>query len=951
MSPNTRGWQHGCLVLLRGGNSVGTGFFITHDLVVTCAHVAGPTKGAILEATWRDDKYRAQVVTTSPSPEYSDSLWPYPDLAVLRLVAPPEDHRSLWLDDRLPEDGAVLLSAGYSTLFNPTPRKRSGRATNAGDEELDDRTVFRLVNDEFPQGVSGGPVLNPATGGVCGVIKTARKPGTDMGGLVLPTRALRDLENYRQLRREHDLHHARTESEHVVAATPANPRNISPGEERRVRGILAEIDYDEKRVAGRRLGFGPEENKAHDYGDVVIDRDEYQSETGAVPPAVEYLIELVIANPEATNLRDCLNTVAGRMGIGPEVWERLKSGPYGKPTDTATKKKATGPATVIGGGGRSSEDPPPLITGGMPRARRSRRRPLAGKGAVLATLAAAVLILISIFLPSDPAAPVAVCAHPAEVRVLTSPAQLGTYRQVADAFEDWTAEQHDGCRAVNVYVYDAPQDIAKRALEDSWVSDPDDPEGTQYLRDAGPQADVWLPGSQVELDAVAELRDADDQKLIGSTPLVLGVPASRVPAAAEMYERQPKSWLSVVTTAMEREWHVVRPAPDSSIVGELATVALYATYDQAAGSSPRDIERWLELSLDAGKYPIGDSDALLCRQRQLIAPNETAAVITSEQFLVRYNNGDPLGSRCHGAKAGEPLQAFYPADTVTIELHFVPLTWDSSEQSQGTRDAATAFGDWLTGEAGKKALLAAGVRPTAMGNALAAPLTEQNGVLTEWPFGRPEPTLFSGEEHVAALETYVEARRPGRVLLAVDASGSMDAPADNQGTTRFGVALRGVSTSLDHMAPGRDEFGLWLFSTRAGPSGVEQALPIGQNTEEARELLRRAPWRPNGDTPLYRTVADGVRTVGDPGGGAVNALVVLTDGQDTASQDWLDDVGRAIAANPQVRIFLVAIGDANCETPVFAKLVTDTAGQCLPASTGTVDDTLNTLFRSLWTKG
>lgn len=535
--------------------------------------------------------------------------------------------------------------------------------------------------------------------------------------------------------------------------------------------------------------------------------------------------------------------------------------------------------------------------------------------------------------------------------MLTSPDQLSTYRQVADAFEDWTAGQHEGCRAVNVYVYAAAQDKAKEALENSWVSDPDDPEDTQYLRDVGPQPDVWLPGSQLELNAVAErVRDADGQALVGSTPLVLGVPASRVPASAEEYERQPSSWLSMVTTAITRGWHVVRPAPDSSVLGELATVALYAEDDQA-GPSPRDIERWLERSLDAGKYPIGDSDALLCRQRQLIAPNEAAAVITSEQFLVRYNNGDPIGVQCPGRQGGEPLRAYYPANTVAIRLHFVPLTWDSDDQSQGTRDAASAFGGWLTGEAGQKALLAAGVRPTGMGSSVTAPLTEQNGVLAEWPFNRPEPELFSGEEHAAALDTYLAAMRPGRVLLAVDASGSMDEPADDRGTTRFGVALRGVSTSLDHMAQGRDELGLWLFSTRAGPSWVEQALPIGRNTEQARELLRSPPWRPNGDTPLYQTMADGVRTVGAHGDGAVNALVVLTDGQDTASQDRLGDVGRAIAEHPQVRIFLIAVGDANCETPVFATLVGDTGGQCLSATPGTVDDTLNTLFRILWTKG
>ena len=52
-----------------------------------------------------------------------------------------------------------------------------------------------------------------------------------------------------------------------------------------------------------------------------------------------------------------------------------------------------------------------------------------------------------------------------------------------------------------------------------------------------------------------------------------------------------------------------------------------------------------------------------------------------------------------------------------------------------------------------------------------------------------------------------------------------------------------------------------------------------------------------------------------------------------------------------MRIFLIATGEANCDIPVFVQLVEDTAGQCLPATATTIDDTLTTLFQILWTKG
>ncbi len=303
------------------------------------------------------------------------------------------------------------------------------------------------------------------------------------------------------------------------------------------------------------------------------------------------------------------------------------------------------------------------------------------------------------------------------------------------------------------------------------------------------------------------------------------------------------------------------------------------------------------------------------------------------------------------APAREQLLARYPTDTVSIDLHVVPLRWGDDAQSRATRDAAAAFGSWLTGADGKQALLAVGLRPTGRGTDLAAPLDEKHGVRVGWPFGHPVDDAPTAEARTAALDTYTRARRPGRVLLAIDASGSMNETTDAQGTTRFGVALRGATASLAHMYDQRDELGLWLFSTSAGPSGVLPVLPIVGSTTTARGVLGTAQWHPTGDTPLDQAMAAGVPAVGARADNAVNALAVPTHGQDTASGEWLDDVEREIAAHPHVRIFLITIGDASCGAGELVRLVVASAGQCLPTTAGTVDQTLTTLFRILWTKG
>lgn len=954
-----RDWQRDCLVQVTGGNKVGSGFFIAPGVVLTCGHVAGEKTGVTLQAIWNGRAYAAKVTVSCPAPRYAE-LWHLPDLAVLTLVDAPENHPALWLDDRQPETGARLGVAGFSDVYSPRTRRstvhlavpsdRSGMVDFLGHERLYGDEALRVGNDELAEGMSGGPVLNPATGGVCGVIKTARRIGTDQGGLVIPTRGLRDLdpELYRRIRREHDKYHGVKRRGHVDVAMTFSRQNLSPGEERRIRAVLATMAYREDLVADRRNASNRNWNKARDYGDVVIDLDEGQTGTDPIPRAIAYVAELVHELPESRPLRDRLMGVAGRMGIGQEVEELLEQLPKTAPLPDPPPPDPPPPDP------RPPDPQPP-----DPRWRlllRRRHFPtsqfdqwLVGwRRTTFVVFLVAVLVATHwiMWLASEETP--ALCEHPAEVRVLTSAEQLEPYKAVAGQFEDWIATQHDGCRAVNVYVYAAPPDKAREALIHDWTDDPDDSGETQYLRDVGPQADVWLPGSQLELSAVeAELPEVADRTPIGSTPLVLGVPASR----PGVVDTEAADWLSSLGTAMTNGLDVIRPDPAASVVGELATVGLYSKPDPEA-RSPGEIERWLERSLDAGKYTIGDVDGLLCRQRQLAASERPAAVITSEQALVRYNGGGPLGSRCAGGQVPDRLVAAYPADTLSVDLYFVPLVRDGAEQGQATRGAVAALEGWLTSAEGRKAIESVGVRPTGVGTDLAAPFDDEHGVDKRWPFGHSVAEDPAAEDRTKALATYAEARRPGRVLLAVDASGSMDEPADAQGTTRFGVALRGVAASLTQMNENRDELGLWLFSTKAGRSGVAQVLPIGKNAAQARELTSNGQqWQPGGNTPLYRTMTAGVRTIGAYEDRAVSALVVLTDGFDTATEDWLDDLGREIAANPEVRIFLIAVGEATCDTPVFVKLANDTAGQCLPATTGTVDDSLTTLFRILWTKG
>jgi hypothetical protein len=306
--------------------------------------------------------------------------------------------------------------------------------------------------------------------------------------------------------------------------------------------------------------------------------------------------------------------------------------------------------------------------------------------------------------------------------------------------------------------------------------------------------------------------------------------------------------------------------------------------------------------------------------------------------------GRPIGG-CTATvtPAAAALDAVYPLETPEVPHLAVQLGWPDAVQPAAVRTAAGAFVGWLKTQPGKAALLAIGLRPP--GYPAGAPLDPGNGAKVEWPFGHPHAVPVPADVMRSVVQRYVQAHRPGRVLVALDTSGSMrTATADGRGT-RFSVALDAVQASLGRMG-GHDEFGLTLFSTEFGDAGTSTVIPIGPRVPAQDTVLDRIRRQvvPAGDTPLYRAIDAGIRAVRGGPPDRLAALVVLTDGLDTASGGLTPDASGGTAA----RVFVVAIGEASCGTEKIVQVTRDTGGGCLTASATTVDQTLATLFRLLW---
>ncbi|UWP79451.1 substrate-binding and VWA domain-containing protein [Dactylosporangium fulvum] len=534
------------------------------------------------------------------------------------------------------------------------------------------------------------------------------------------------------------------------------------------------------------------------------------------------------------------------------------------------------------------------------------------------------------------------CEQPAAVRVLTSTEQLTAVRQLADAYEAATARRYHGCPSADLYVYGARPADVHEAVASGWTND--------ALRRIGPRPDVWLPDSSLDLTLTqdAAVRFAvtvpvAERRTIGHSPVVLGVPAANVPEELAARRRE-LTWQQLWREATQRGWDVVRPDPSVSTPGVLATAALY-TGLSADAAGARAVEQRIERSLDTGGFPLGTSAQLLCHK--LTADPRRAAVIADEQAVVRFNQG--LGGCGLGPQAPAPEQAlvaFYPKDTVSEDRLFLRLGWDGT--GTATTAAAKDFGAWLGGAEGKRTMLRSALRPPPLFD-VTDPLTEQFGAQPGVAFDRRPPAR---ETIDGSLRRYAQARRPGRILLALDASGSMQTAVDRAGTTRFQLASRGVARALELMS-GRDEFGLRIFPADGGGGGARQLVPLGRADAPVGGVPRRqaavdalAAVRPVGGTPLYPTIADGVRDVTANPDERIASLVVLTDGNDTSGREPSEV--DALIRGKGARVFVVAIGEASCGALALQQLTTHTGGACYDAGPDSVDDVLVDLFGLLW---
>ena len=247
----------------------------------------------------------------------------------------------------------------------------------------------------------------------------------------------------------------------------------------------------------------------------------------------------------------------------------------------------------------------------------------------------------------------------------------------------------------------------------------------------------------------------------------------------------------------------------------------------------------------------------------------------------------------------ERLVALYPKEGTFWHEHPFAIPdadWVTPEQ----RTAAKVFTEYVRTQSVQEKIMANGFRPATTDVPIGYPISADLGVDPQQPatvLDVPDPAV------VAAVQaSWQFVKKQADVLLLVDVSGSMSGDKIDQ-------ARQAALAFLDKL-PAQNRVGLMTFNHI-----INLNVPLDsfeRNGDDVRQAVEGLI--ADGDTALYDAVIAAVDSLSqDQDSERIRAIVLLSDGQDTASSQSLNDMVNAINAqrggkNP-ILIVPVAYGE------------------------------------------
>lgn len=596
----------------------------------------------------------------------------------------------------------------------------------------------------------------------------------------------------------------------------------------------------------------------------------------------------------------------------------------------------------------------------MSAPRTARRTLFRRTPAALATAAVAALVLAACTGGGEDPEPEAGQGFPDDgcthITVATSSEKVNMLDELATAFKE--SPEHEGldtCATVRPTNVSSGNAARYLTSGDDWPSD-----------DRALWPTLWSPASTVWTDRVAAAASAN---LVGEpasftrTPVVFGMPEPMAKALGwpdtpisitdlEGLCQNPEGWGSV-DKEIWGAFKISKTNPNTSTTG-LSTILMqsYEASGKSEGLTGDDVDAAEDFSRVFEECVIhyGDTTgnvlSTLYDETQNGANGSAyvSAVALEETSLLNYNKGNPDS---HTVQPGETLTppktklvAVYPSggsmwsdNPVTV----LGADWITPEQ----RTAGEAFAAFLQTTPAQQILPEYGFRPLDDSVALGDLFTANFGVDPAQPavtLPKPEVDVIS-----TAIDQWTQVRKPSSVLELIDISGSMDDPIGD-GRSRLDGAIEGAQTTLDHFRS-TDEVGVWAFTTGVesdegdGIQVLRDVSALGADGEKLDSSLDDLRYAQRNGTPLYDAILTAYEAMGERAEpGRINAIVVLSDGEDTDSTTSLDSLIAKIGKSTKeggtdapVRIFPIAYGEG-ADTSALQRIADATGGQMFDAS-------------------
>ncbi len=448
------------------------------------------------------------------------------------------------------------------------------------------------------------------------------------------------------------------------------------------------------------------------------------------------------------------------------------------------------------------------------------------------------------------------------------------------------------------------------------------------------QPTIWSPASSIYLPvANAEWRQNHAEDLYSGTPkdLVLSpiVIAMWKPMAEALgWPEKQLGWSDIGEMAFSEEgwsahgypeWGNFKfghTHPEYSNSGICAVIAsTYAGASKQKDLTTTDLEDPAVVdflaSVEKSIIHYGSSTGFFASRMFERGPSYLSAAVMYENLVVYQET-----QRLTGENQQMPVVAIYPKEGTFWSNHpFVVLNanWVTDIQ----REAAQVFEAFLLDEPQQLRAIDYGFRPADPSIPLTSPLDENHGVDPKQPqtvLEIPDADVIRGIESL-----WYEVKKPVDLVLVVDTSGSMS-----------GEKITAVRASLQqfiNLLGDRDRLQIITFN-----SDVLTLTPLTELGEKREDLQRRVSGIiEDGDTRLYDAVLTAyseLETQGNPD--HIRAIVVLSDGQDTASNNSLDSIlstiGRQSESGDSTKVFSIAYG-GNADEDILKEIAEITGGR------------------------